>query len=95
MIRQYIYNQVDEIELEDYCNEYKLDIDTPRCAFIIETLSVNVQNIFDILTETFPRDRGDMWIAVTDAYLLMKSISEEIDDAGFVDFKALWRINIK
>lgn len=86
MIRQYIYNQVDEIELEDYCNEYKLDIDTPRCAFIIETLSVNVQNIFDILTETFPRDRGDMWIAVDGrTIMLMKSISEDIDDAGLVE----------
>lgn len=86
VIKLFLYEQVDEIELEDYCNEYKIDVHTPRCAFIIETLSVSVQNIFDILTDAFPKDREDMWLVVDGRTILFaKSISEDIDDDGLIE----------
>ncbi len=102
MIRRFLYNQIDEMELEDYCREYKININTPRCAFIIQTMDTSVQSVFDVLTDAFSNDEGDMWIAVDSrTILLAKMISEDLDDdelielAGAMEDTILNEISIK
>ena len=83
IIKRFLYSQINEVELQDYCMEYHIEIDAPRCAFIIQTLDVNVKDIFDLLEDVFPRDDGDAWIAVDSrTILLMKIVSEDLDDNG-------------
>lgn len=83
VVRRFIYDQIDEVELKDYCMEYNINTDAPRCAFIIQTMDTSVKDTFGILVDTFPKDDGDMWIAVDSRNILFaKIVSEDLDDYG-------------
>jgi len=85
VMRRILLDQLGELELRELVQDYKLELGLPRCVYIIRTRGIEADQVYQMLLNAFPRDKGDILILVDGMTVaLVKEVSMETEDQEII-----------
>jgi carbohydrate diacid regulator len=64
VMRRILLDQLGELEMQELVRDYKLELGLPRCVYIIRTMGMEADNVYQMLIKAFPRNQGDVLVLV-------------------------------
>jgi carbohydrate diacid regulator len=81
VMRRILLDQLGELEMQELVRDYKLELGLPRCVYIIRTMGMEADNVYQMLLKAFPRNQGDVLVLVDSMTVsLVKAVTSEMDE---------------
>jgi len=88
-LRRVLLDQVSDLEFQEWVREFNIEIHAKRCIFVIQTLMMKADYVYDILLKAFPKTKED-FLVLTDSrtVVLIKNISDDMDNDDLIQLAA-------
>lgn len=89
VMRRILLDQLGELEMQELVRDYKLELGLPRCVYIIRTMGMEADNVYQLLIKAFPRNQGDVLVLVDSMTVsLVKAVTSEMDEDDIAQLAA-------
>jgi carbohydrate diacid regulator len=89
VMRRILLNQLGELELRELVSDYKLELAMPRCVYLVRTLGMEADSVYQMLLKAFPRNQGDILVLVDGMTVsLIKDVSGDIEEEELLQLAA-------
>lgn len=88
-IRRVLLGQATDLEFQEFIRNYKIEVEVPRCVFVIQTEMMQADEIYNILSKAFPKEQEDFLVLMDSRTVaLIKNVPDEMDEEELVQLAA-------
>ncbi len=76
-----LLGQISDLDFQEVVIEYNIEIEIPRCVFVIRTEGMEAAEIYKIMLNVFPKNMEDFLVLIdSQTIALIKTIKDEMDE---------------